>query len=230
MSEPRVSTCSELCSARYEVPYSPDRFNRTTLLLQWVGNAKDVLELGCSTGYISRLLSEQGCRVIGVESDPDAAAKAVRYCTRVVQADLDRAGWAVALPPDFKFDVIVLGDVLEHLAHPERVLRQLPPLLKPNGYLVISLPNVVHWATRLKIVFGRFEYEPIGTLDATHVRFFTCRTARELIEEAGYRVLEFHPAIGGRMSGHLRPVWQLLARLMPGLFAYQLLFRAAPLR
>ena len=229
MSEPRVRSGCELSSARYEVPFAPDRFNRTRLLLQWVGENKDVLELGCSTGFISRLLSEQGCRITGVENDRAAAARAAAFCTRVVQTDLDHPDWIGGLSASTSFDVILLGDVLEHLTAPDRVLCQLRPLLKQDGYLVISLPNVVHWITRVKIVSGHFNYQPIGTLDVTHLRFFTCRTARQLIEETGYRVLDFHPAIGGRMSGHFRPAWQFLARLMPSLFAYQLLFRAAPL-
>ena len=228
MADERAGPRAELVSARYEVPYKPDRFHRTALLLEWVGKDKDVLELGCSTGFISRLLREQGCRVTGVENDPEAARKAAAWCERVITADLDRSDWWGELPARASFDVVLLGDVLEHLVHPEEVMRRIRPLLKPGGYVAISLPNVVHWQTRLKIMRGRFDYEPTGTLDATHLRFFTPRTARAFLHDAGYRVLAFHPAIGGRMSGHLRPVWQILAHRMPGLFAFQMLFRAAP--
>jgi hypothetical protein len=73
---------------------------------------------------------------------------------------------------------------------------------------------------------GQFDYQPWGTFDHTHLRFFTLKTARELIESVGYRIIRFHPAFGGRMSGHARPMWQVLARTIPGLFAYQFLFEA----
>lgn len=228
MAEERARPRSELASARYEIPYAPDRFNRTTLLLEWVGRDKDVLELGCSTGYISRLLLAQGCRVTGVENDPNAAAMAAACCERVVTADLNSSDWSSDLAGGPGFDVVVLGDVIEHLVRPEQVMFQIRPLLKPGGYVVISLPNVVHWQTRLKLMRGRFDYEPTGTLDVTHLRFFTPRTAQAFLEGAGYKVLAFHPAIGGRMSGHFRPAWQLLAHMMPGLFAFQVLFRATP--
>jgi len=116
--------------------------------------------------------------------------------------------------------------VLEHLVDPARVLDQIDYFLSTNGYLVISLPNIVHWETRLKVLMGKFDYQAWGTLDHTHLRFFTLTNARELIESAGYRIIRFHPTFGGRMSGYARPVWRLLARSMPGLFAYQFLFEA----
>ncbi len=125
-------------------------------------------------------------------------------------------------------NVVLMGDVLEHLVDPLEVLVQLRPLLDSNASLVICLPNVVHWCTRLKILVGRFEYESIGTLDHTHLRFYTVKTAREMIESAGYRITKFHPAIGGRLSGYARPVWQWLAHWFPGLFAFQVLYQAKP--
>jgi 2-polyprenyl-3-methyl-5-hydroxy-6-metoxy-1,4-benzoquinol methylase len=128
--------------------------------------------------------------------------------------------------PERGFDVVLLGDVLEHLVMPDATLVQLKEVLAADGALVISLPNVVHWVTRLKILLGRFNYEPWGTLDHTHLRFFTTKTARALIEAAGYRITRFHPVIGGGMARYARPAWQQLAHLAPGLFAYQMLFEA----
>jgi hypothetical protein len=116
--------------------------------------------------------------------------------------------------------------VLEHLIEPWRVLREIAGALDVGGSLVISLPNVVHWVTRGRIMIGQFNYESTGTLDHTHLRFLTVRTARELIQAAGFRITRFHPAIGGRMAGHARPAWQCLAHFAPGLFAYQMLFEA----
>jgi 2-polyprenyl-3-methyl-5-hydroxy-6-metoxy-1,4-benzoquinol methylase len=141
--------------------------------------------------------------------------------------DLADATWDSRLSTG-AFDVVLMGDVLEHLANPGKVLNRVRPLLRESGYLVISLPNALHWVTRLGFLSGHFEYTSFGTLDFTHLRFFTAESATELIEESGYRVSQFHPAIGGRLSGRFRPVWQQLANMLPGLFAYQLLFRAEP--
>jgi 2-polyprenyl-3-methyl-5-hydroxy-6-metoxy-1,4-benzoquinol methylase len=214
-------------SSRYESgsTFRYDKYDRTEILLDWVGPQKRVLELGCSAGYISRRLTQRGCSVTGVETDSAAAKQAQECCREVHVLDLNIPGWVGTLP-ERVFDVVLLGDVLEHLVDPARVLREIEPVLDTDGSVVISLPNVVHWATRGKILLGRFNYESIGTLDHTHLHFFTAKTARELIESAGYRITRFHPSIGGRMSGHARSLWQVLAKSMPGLFAFQLLFEA----
>ncbi len=202
-----------------------DEYDRNRLLLEWVGDGRRVLEVGCSTGYMSRDLVERGCCVTGIEVDPIAAERARAFCQEVYVLDLDAPDWVAGLP-ERGFDVVLLGDVLEHLVMPDTTLLQLREVLTSGGALVISLPNVVHWVTRLKILFGQFNYEPWGALDHTHLRFFTTKTARVLIEAAGYRITRFHPAIGGRFNGRARPAWQWLAHFAPGLFAYQMLFEA----
>src|SRR5258708_496705 len=215
-------------SSRYEPSESvrwSDVYDRNWILLDWVGNGKRVLEVGCSTGFMSRLMVERNCIVTGIEVDAEAADEARRYCEDVHVLDLNTCDWIGNIHKK-AFDVVLLGDVLEHLSDPARVLLQMADLLTGDGSLVISLPNVVHWATRLGILIGQFDYQSSGTLDHTHLRFFTLKTARELIESVGYRIIRFHPAFGGRMSGRARPMWQILASLMPGLFAYQFLFEA----
>jgi 2-polyprenyl-3-methyl-5-hydroxy-6-metoxy-1,4-benzoquinol methylase len=168
---------------------------------------------------------ERNCVVTGVEVDAEAAKRARDYCKEVHVLDLNSYDWIKSLNGK-DFDVVLLGDVLEHLIDPASVLMQIRTLLDNEGYVVISLPNLVHWITRLRILLGQFNYQPTGTLDHTHLRFFTVKTARKLIEGSGFRIMRFRPAIGGRMSGHLRPIWQCLALLLPGLFAFQLLFEA----
>jgi 2-polyprenyl-3-methyl-5-hydroxy-6-metoxy-1,4-benzoquinol methylase len=218
-------------SSRYEsvIPdyaRQPDVYSRTWILLEWVGTGKRVLELGCSTGFISKYLTQKrGCSVVGIEVDKTAAAQASRFCQQVLVRDLNASDWMNGLPKE-AFDVVLMGDVLEHLADPLGLLIQIRPLLRANTTLVISLPNIVHWITRLKILLGRFDYELSGTLDHTHLRFYTPKTAREMIEGAGYRITRFHPAFGGRLSRYARPVWQQLANWFPGLFALQLLYEA----
>ena len=224
--EPRVVEHST-SSLRYEPArlMAADEYDRNWVLLDWVGSGKRVLEVGCSTGYMSRLMVERNCVVTGVEVDPAAAELARAYCAAVHVLDLNKGDWVKILPRR-AFDVVVLGDVLEHLIDPGRVLHQILEVLDDDGYLVISLPNVVHWITRLKILLGRFDYELSGTLDHTHLRFFTLRTARKLIEDSGLEIIRFRPAIGGRMAGHMRPIWQCLALLVPGLFGFQFLYQA----
>lgn len=217
---------SDLGSSRYETTPRQDRFDRAYLLQKFVGKNRRVLELGCSTGYISRLLKQHGCSVVGIELDTAAAKLAAGICDRVVIADLNNNTWGQ--PIDGRFDVVLMGDVLEHLVHPDQVLRGVCQFLLPGGEVVVSLPNVVHWSQRINTLFGRFNYQPTGLLDHTHVRFFTVRSARALIENSGYRIVDFHPIIGGHLSSRFRFLWQVMANIRPNLFGFQLLFRAQP--
>ncbi len=73
-----------------------------------------------------------------------------------------------------QFDLVTYGDVLEHLLEPQDVLRETRNLLAPGGRVLISLPNIAFWTMRVKLLMGRFEYESMGLLDYTHLRFFTC--------------------------------------------------------
>jgi methionine biosynthesis protein MetW len=212
-------------SSRYEsdLAVPQDGYERNRILLEWIGEGKRVLEVGCSTGYMSRAMVQRGCCVTGIEVDPVAADRARAYCREVHVLDLSAPDW-IASVPEREFDVVLLGDVLEHLVDPAQVLRQAVSLLRTNSSLVISLPNVVHWRTRLRILLGQFDYQSTGTLDHTHLRFFTKKTARELIESSGYRIVRSHLVVGGKKLGPARPLWQWLGCLVPGLLAIQMLF------
>jgi 2-polyprenyl-3-methyl-5-hydroxy-6-metoxy-1,4-benzoquinol methylase len=159
------------------------------LTLEMVGVGKRVLELGCSNGFMSRLLKGNNCQVTGIEIEPLAAAEARNFCEEVIVADLDTRP-LVDLLPGTPFDVAVFGDVLEHLRDPWRVLDEARALLAPGSFVVLSIPNVAHGAVRLALLRGSFDYQPQGLLDATHLRFFTLRSVRELCLRSGYRIEE----------------------------------------
>ncbi len=171
--------------------------------------------------------------VVGVEEALGSTPAAGAY-DRWVTAPIDSL-----VDLDRPFDVIVCADVLEHLAEPERVLASVRRWLAPGGLLLVSVPNVANAAIRLSLLAGRFEYSDKGILDRTHLRFFTRRSARRLVEQAGFRVRRIRatpvPAelalpVLGRFP--FRPLSRALAaaaaRAWPTLFAYQFLFDARP--
>ncbi|MBC7324430.1 MAG: class I SAM-dependent methyltransferase [Moorella sp. (in: Bacteria)] len=155
-------------------------------VLALVGENKEVLEVGCATGYMSRVLVERhGCRVTGIELDPRAAEKAAVICRQVICGDIE----SLDLPPELgPFEVIIFGDVLEHLRHPEETLRKVRSLLAEGGYLVASIPNLTHLSVVLELIRGRFLYRRLGLLDDTHLRFFCRETVDQLFQNAGYRI------------------------------------------
>ena len=159
-------------------------------MLDFIGEKKQVIDFGCATGYFANLLNSKGCIVTGVEINSDAAKIAEQYCKKVVVTDLDIKSISGILPTE-EFDVAVFGDVLEHLRNPWKVLEETKNILKSDGYVVASIPNIAHGSIRLALLQGKFDYMKLGILDDTHLRFFTCKTTEELFKLSGYFIEEF---------------------------------------
>ena len=161
-----------------------NRNNSHTLMVELIGGTKRVLDVGCATGYLAEALSARGCTVSGVEFDAEAAEQARPHLERLVVGDIETMDLSEVFGED-RFDVIVFGDVLEHLRDPLSALRRAKALLTERGSVVASIPNIAHGSVRLALVAGRFDYQELGLLDSTHVRFFTRSSIEDLFREAG---------------------------------------------
>lgn len=170
-----------------------------------------VLDVGCSGGHMATELQKKKCIVHGIEIDPIAANRARNVCKSVVEGDMDDLK---ALPfSGSSFDYILTLDVLEHMRRPDRALALLQPLLKPEGFLICSIPNVARLEVRLALLFGKFEYGDGGALSKGHLRFFTRRSAAQLLHDAGFVVRKVEPTGLGSMI-----------RIMTNVTAYQFMF------
>jgi 2-polyprenyl-3-methyl-5-hydroxy-6-metoxy-1,4-benzoquinol methylase len=181
-----------------------------------------VLDVGCATGYLAGELSRRGCHVTGVEADPVTAERARPQCEHVVVGDVEDAACRDELGALAPFDVVLCGDVLEHLCDPWSTLRSLAML---GGRVVLSVPNIAHWTGRRALLRGRFAYSAHGLFDRTHLRFFTRASARALAEGAGLRIVAEHfaPAplpLQSRVPA-LRGLERAAVRARPELFALQ---------
>jgi 2-polyprenyl-3-methyl-5-hydroxy-6-metoxy-1,4-benzoquinol methylase len=181
-------------------------------LLRLWGDRRDaaILDVGCGFALNSERLRRLGNRVTGIESSEVAAATAMTRIDEVINVDLRDLDEVSERIGTRRFDYILFADVLEHLDWPLPVLKSYQRFLAPGGAVIISLPNVGLWSTRLSLLAGRFEYADTGILDRTHLRFFTRRTARRLIEEAGLTINRhtYNP-------GMLRPLVPLAKKLLP---------------
>jgi 2-polyprenyl-3-methyl-5-hydroxy-6-metoxy-1,4-benzoquinol methylase len=166
---------------------NPNTSQTLTALL--VGEGKNVLDVGCATGYLADVLNARGCTVSGFEMDPEAAEIARPKLDRLVVADLETTPLTEAFAGS-SFDRIVFADVLEHLRDPTEVLRSALGILAPDGEVIVSIPNVAHGALRLALLGGRWRYTERGLLDRTHLRFFTLEGVVELLSSAGLVVRE----------------------------------------
>jgi SAM-dependent methyltransferase len=167
------------------------------------GGCRRVLEIGCGTGQLGRLLKARGHHVTGVELIAGAADEARCWLDEVVIADVE-AGLPFA-PGDF--DCVVCADVLEHLVDPWRVLREAAGLLAPGGCVVASVPNVQNFDVLWRLARGRWDYRERGLLDRGHLRFFTLATIAGLFAQAGLELAH----IGHR---YRRTVWRELLCLL----------------
>lgn len=204
-------------------------------VLERIPAGSRVLELGCATGYYGRFLREQrGCSLVGVERDQNAAKKAMPLYEKIVVGNLDNP----ELLADIRgpFDVIFAVGVLEHLQDPVRCLRQLRPLTRPGGKVIVTLPNIAHWTIRFQLLRGQFKYQDYGILDRTHLRFFNLAGARLFLEQAGLEPSFFSidPDVGiPWVNGIFRRLGGLGVRLQknfyspfPNFFGYQFIFEA----
>lgn len=184
--------------------------------------SRKVLDVGCHKGAFGAALALRGSEVWGIEPDQEAAAVAASRLRKVVVGKY---------PEDFheseSFDCIVFNDVLEHMVDPTAALIAARQHLSPRGYVVASIPNVrnirVLWPLAMR---GRWDYQDVGILDRTHLRFFTPTTMRELFEQHHYQVERQVPIVisprkqrvlrllGRRVSEFLAPQFVMVARVV----------------
>jgi 2-polyprenyl-3-methyl-5-hydroxy-6-metoxy-1,4-benzoquinol methylase len=170
--------------------------NSHTLIVELVGHGRRVLDVGASTGFLARVLTERGCAVTGIEIDPNSARQAEESCERVIVGNVEELDLGAELGED-TFDVLVFGDVLEHLKDPRAALERFKPFLNPGGHAVASIPNIAHGSVRLALLQGEFRYRPLGLLDNTHLRFFTRESGEEMFEGAGFLITDLRRTTQG---------------------------------
>jgi SAM-dependent methyltransferase len=148
-----------------------------------------VLDVGCGAGANAREIRRLApdATLLGIEPHPHAAALARAACNEVFEGPLER--W-LDIESGRRFDVVLLSDVIEHVADPLALLRRLAesPGLRSAAWL-ISVPNYAVWYNRLRTLAGRFSYTWSGLYDRTHLRFFTRRSLHELLARAGRQVV-----------------------------------------
>ena len=162
--------------------------------MQLTGQGKNVLELGAASGHVTAELTKRGNRVTAVEIDISNRDLLNQVAEKVIVADLDRLDLVEKLQGE-KFDVIIAGDVLEHTTRSGLILIQLQELLKEDGYVVASIPNIAHGDVRLTMLEGNFPYAESGLLDKTHLQFFTRSSVKELFNDNGFDIAEIYHTI-----------------------------------
>jgi 2-polyprenyl-3-methyl-5-hydroxy-6-metoxy-1,4-benzoquinol methylase len=207
-----------------------DRYSSHSVILARVdeGKGKRLLDVGSAQGLLAERFTQRGFEVTCIEGSVELAALGKDKCHEMIVADLDKP-----LPQlRGQFDVIVYGDILEHLRNPMEVFTGFNRLLRPEGLVIVSVPNVAHLWVRLNLLFGRFPYADRGILDRTHLRFFTLSYFREFLAGAGLDcdeilatpvplLLVVPDRYQGKWLQVLHAMSAQLARCWKGMFGYQ---------
>lgn len=166
---------------------------RRDLFRRYVGGpGRRVLDLGCRDGALSATYA-QGNEIVGVDADREALAEAEQLGIETHWADLDDS-----LPfADESFDVVVAGELLEHLRDPRRVVADVRRVLRPGGTFVASVPNAYRLKNRVRFLLGRKPEE-----DPTHLQMFAPSDVRTLL--AGFDEPRLHFIAGRLVPLHAR--------------------------
>lgn len=222
-------------SLRYEA-VSRDPDDVAGKLAQFIPAGAKVLDVGCGTGSVSQLVAElSGANLVGIEPDGERVAVARARGLNAYQGYLS-GDFVRAHGP---FDYVLFADVLEHLPSPATLVELAMEGLVSGGALLASVPNVAQWFVRQELLWGNFDYEESGIMDATHLRWFTRRTICEFFERLDLRVTAVDFTVGAWHPGYQRhapwrwirwrhraSVVRRLVRLWPTLFGCQIIVRA----
>lgn len=180
--------------------YNADKIE---FILSHVGSGQKILDIGCNDGFIGSLLLKKGNDVYGLDIAEHKVVTARKRGIKATACDIE----SKRLPyPNNYFDMVLLTDVIEHLFDTDRLLEDIYRVLRKNGTLLITTPNVASLLRRFMLLFGMnpcSEYSarymdyfpsPVG-----HIRYYTHANLRNQLHVCGFRHVT---TIGDRINFH----------------------------
>jgi SAM-dependent methyltransferase len=151
-----------------------------SFILKTAGHRRnlDLLDVGCGSASLLALMKKRGFHVTGVDFSSEAAAVAkIENGVRVVVGSLTDGAF-----PNASFDIVTLFHVMEHVTNPREVLREVVRILKPNGSIVLQVPNIDSWQ------FGIFGAKWYGLDIPRHVIDYSRDGMLRLLDDVGFVV------------------------------------------
>lgn len=171
--------------------------------LNHISENSSVLEFGPANGRLTKALAKiKHCSVDIVEWNLLDGKSAARYARTALVGkrfgNINNMWWRKRFCGR-KYDAILFLDVLEHLEDPATVLSQVKAMLKKNGTILVSIPNLAHNGVLIDLMNDRFEYHNTGLLDKTHIHFFAEKSIEQMAHNAGFKIIgkeaiEFPPS------------------------------------
>lgn len=166
----------------------------TGIILNKIAPRSTILEFGCATGRMTKYMKNAlECQVYIVEYDKEAFNTAMQYAADGVCDDILNLAWLEKFK-EIKFDIILFADVLEHLSKPDVALAGAIQLLKLDGKIFVSIPNIAHNDILIKLFNNHFDYTEVGLLDNTHVHFWGFENIVPFAQNKGLSVFSIDAA------------------------------------
>ncbi len=177
-----------IIESKYDFDLDMVNTNSLSLIINQIRRGSVVLEFGPANGRMTKYLKEAlDCKVYLVEIDEQAGKQALHYGEDLVADDIETYSWLERYE-NIRFDYITFADVLEHLHDPEQVLIRAKSLLKQDGSILFSVPNLGHNSVLINLMNHEFEYTKVGLLDNTHIHFFTKNSIEHAMNRTGLTV------------------------------------------
>ena len=192
-----------------------------------------VLDIGCGGGN-ARILYQANHTLDGITISEKEKEENSAFFRSIVIHNIEQG-----LPSEFienTYDYVLCSHVLEHICYPEKILNDIKNVLSDDGLLIVALPNIMHYKSRLSLIAGNFDYQETGIWDYTHFKWYTFKSARQLLERHSYRVIHeiadgelplnsiFSKVLPHRLR---KALYTLLTKLSKGLFGYQMILVAS---
>ena len=192
------------------IPFNHSPHSPHALIFDLIKSNTTILDIGCNNGLLGQELLLKKVTSDGIDVNPALINQAKKYYRRVFIRDLYHPRLNITA---FKYDYVILSDILEHLPQPDQLLIDVHRYIDKKSLVIVSLPNIARLEIRAKLLFGSFNYRQSGILSSDHLRFFTKQSAIRLFRSANYSVIDIIPT----GLGHQFP-------FLSNLLAFQFIF------
>lgn len=200
-------------------------YKRMSIMASFIEKNKKVLDIGCGDGTFFSFINSPKKYFYGLDISPKALKFAKKYCVHLKVSDLHQR-----LPySDNIFDYVSAGEVIEHIFDTDYFLSEIKRVLKPNGSIVLSTPNLATLGRRIMLLFGLNPLIDTSLRNsAGHIRYFTYKSLKELLNYHKFKIINFaSDVVNFNNKGNIKSYF--IAKIYPKLGA-RLIIKAKNLK